>query len=103
MGSLGISYVLKDEVVRLESVYSMDTDFRFRASPFLVKESLLFAKFGEWLARKASDVDMYFALGVDVWVMPGVRTNFQRGEIFPDEGSGYRSGFRGADQDVWDV
>ena len=89
MGSFGIGDVLEDEVVWSQRMYSMDTYLRFRSSSFLVKESLLPAELGEGLAGEAGDVDMDPALLVDVWVMPGVFSDFQWGEVFPDEGSGF--------------
>ena len=40
---------------------------------------------------------------VNVWVMPGIPAYFKWGEVFPNEGSGLGSGFRGTDKDVRDV
>ena len=103
MCGFGISDVFKNEIVRLESMYSVDAHFGSGASPFLVKEALLFSKFREGLARESRDIDMDSAIGVNVWVMPSIRTYFKWGEILPNERSGLRSGFRGTDQDVRDV
>ena len=41
MDNFGIGNVLEDKIIRLESVYSVDTHFSSCASSFLVQEALL--------------------------------------------------------------
>ena len=77
VGSFGLGDIFKNEIVGLQSMYSMDANFGSGASPFLVKEALLFSEFREGLARKSRNIDMDSALRVNVWVMPSIRTYFK--------------------------
>ena len=101
MGCFGINDILKDKIIWPECVYSVDAHFSFRSSSFLVKEALLPPEFGERLAGEPRDIDMDSAFWVNMWVMPSVFSNLEWGEVFPDEGSGFRPVLRSADEDVW--
>ena len=70
-------------------MYSMDADFGGGASPFLVKEALLSAELGEGLARKTRYINVDPTFLVNMWVMPGIFSDFEWREILPDEGSGF--------------
>ena len=89
VGCFGISNIFKNEIVWPKRMYSMDAYFRFGSSSFLVKEALLSAELGEGLAWKTRYINVDPTFLVNMWVMPGIFSDFEWREILPNESSGF--------------